>query len=104
MATNAVFFNRKRWTLSKTIAVSKAYPNHWFIVKAQTLTSIPRTSYQYWHDREQRRDLNAVTEDFFRQPEGIEFLHRLTLAAEFSITQLGGSEMGVVQTIGMVTQ
>jgi len=33
MAANAVFSNRKRWALSKTIAVSKAYPNHWFIVE-----------------------------------------------------------------------
>ena len=31
-AANAVFTNRKRWALSKTIAVSKAYSNHWFIV------------------------------------------------------------------------
>ena len=31
MAVNTVFSNRKRWALSKTIAVSKAYSNHWFI-------------------------------------------------------------------------
>lgn len=30
LAANAVFSNRKRWALSKTIEVSKAYSNDWF--------------------------------------------------------------------------
>jgi hypothetical protein len=30
-AANAVFSNRKRWALSHTFAVSKAYPVGWFI-------------------------------------------------------------------------
>jgi len=65
--------------------------------QAEQLTGIPRTNYQYWHDRQQRCDLDEVVITFFMQPEGIAFLQRLTLAAEFAITQLGGSGMGVVQ-------
>lgn len=72
--------------------------------KAQALTGIPRTNYQYWHNREQRGYLNEVVEAFFRQPEGVEFLHRLTLSAEFAITQLGGSGMGVVQEFYALSQ
>ncbi|MGH8604128.1 MAG: group II intron reverse transcriptase/maturase, partial [Gammaproteobacteria bacterium] len=30
-AANAVFSNRQRWALSNTFAVTKAYPNRWFI-------------------------------------------------------------------------
>ncbi len=30
-AANAVFSNNKRWALSNTFAVVKAYPNRWFI-------------------------------------------------------------------------
>jgi len=65
--------------------------------QAEKLTAIPRTNYQYWRDRQQKCDLNEVVMTFFMQPEGIEFLHRLTFAVEFAITQLGGSGMGVVQ-------
>mgnify|MGYP000208111322 CR=1 FL=1 len=65
--------------------------------KAQTLTGIPRTTYQHWHDRQQKCDLNEVVMTFFMQPEGVAFLHRLSLAVEFVITQLGSAGIGVVQ-------
>lgn len=65
--------------------------------KAQTLTGIPRTTYQHWHDRQQQCDFNEVVMTFFMPPEGVAFLHRLSLAAEFVITQLGGAGIGVVQ-------
>jgi group II intron reverse transcriptase/maturase len=34
-----VYTNRKRWALSKTVAVSRAYPNDWFKRKGQVIRS-----------------------------------------------------------------
>ena len=38
-AAAVVFTNRKRWALSKTVAVSRAYPNDWFKRKGQAIRS-----------------------------------------------------------------
>ncbi len=65
--------------------------------EAAKLTDIPRMTYQHLNQRQQRCGLDDVTSEFFRQPEGLNFLHRLTVAAEFVITQLGGSGIGVIK-------
>ena len=66
--------------------------------KAEKMTGIPRTTYQHLSQRQQRCNLNNVTKGFFHTPEGQEFLHRMTLAAEFVITQVCGSGIGAIQT------
>jgi RNA-directed DNA polymerase len=38
-AAAVAFTNRKRWALSKTVAVSRAYPNDWFKHKGQAIRS-----------------------------------------------------------------
>ncbi|MFV2059000.1 MAG: hypothetical protein ACC707_21280, partial [Thiohalomonadales bacterium] len=88
----------------KIIQFEKALKESGSQRKAEELTGTPRTTYQHWNNRQQKRDLNDVVEDFFRQPEGVEFLHRLTLAAEFVITQLSGSGAGVVQKFYELSQ
>lgn len=71
---------------------------------AEKLTSIPRTSYQYWNKRQQSCNLDEVVKVFFQQPEGLEFLHRITLAADFVITQLCGSGIGSLKTFYELSQ
>ena len=66
--------------------------------KAEKMTGIPRTTYQHLSQRQQRCNLNNATKGFFHTPEGLEFLHRMTLAAEFVITQVCGSGIGAIQT------
>lgn len=65
--------------------------------KAEKFTEISRTTYQHWRNRQQKCDLNNVLIQFFQQPEGLSFLHRIALAAEFVITQLCGCGLGIVQ-------
>ena len=72
--------------------------------KAEKLTGIPRTTYQHLNQRQKRGDLDKITSEFFRQPEGLAFLHQLTVAAEFVITQLCGSGIGVVKKFYELTQ
>lgn len=42
------YSHRKRWALSKTVAVSKAYPNRWFIQQGQFIRSDHRLA--HWFD------------------------------------------------------
>jgi hypothetical protein len=72
--------------------------------KAEKITGIPRTTYQHLSQRQQRCQLNDTVRDFFHTPEGLAFLHRITLTAEFVITQVCGSGIGVVQTFYELTQ
>ena len=47
-AAAVAFSNRKRWALSKTMAVSRAYPNQWFIeVKGQAIRSDPKLAHGF---------------------------------------------------------
>ena len=50
---------------------------------------IPRTTLQHWQKR--RDAVNAAPEvvAFFESPAGVEFLHRLVLAAHFTMTRVG---------------
>ena len=48
LATKTVHSNRKRWALSKTVAVSKAYPNDWFKRKGQAIRSDRKEA--HWFD------------------------------------------------------
>ena len=61
--------------------------------KAEKMTGIPRTTYQHLSQRQQRCQLDHTVRDFFYTPEGLAFLHRITLTAEFVITQVCGSGM-----------
>ena len=66
--------------------------------KAEKMTGIPRTTYQHLDRRQQKCNLNNTVKDFFHTPEGLEFLHRVTLAANFVITQVCGGGIGALQT------
>jgi len=48
VAAKTVFSNRKRWALSKTYAMSKAYPNEWFKRKGQIIRSDQKEA--HWFD------------------------------------------------------
>ena len=72
--------------------------------KAEKMTGIPRTTYQHLSQRQQRCQLDDTVSDFFHTPEGLAFLHRITLTAEFVITQVCGSGIGVVQTFYELAQ
>jgi hypothetical protein len=62
------------------------------------MTGIARATYQHLSQRQQRCQLNDTVRDFFHTPEGLAFLHRITLTAEFVITQVCGSGIGAVKT------
>ncbi len=66
--------------------------------KAEKMTGIARATYQHLSQRQQRCQLNDTVRDFFHTPEGLAFLHRITLTAEFVITQVCGSGIGAVKT------
>jgi hypothetical protein len=65
---------------------------------ASKTTNIPRTTARYHQQRQKEIKLDDVVLAFFQTPEGLEFLHRLALAAEFSFTQIGGCGLRVIQT------
>jgi hypothetical protein len=65
---------------------------------AEKLTGIPRMTYQHLSQRQQKCNLNDTVKDFFHTQEGLDFLHRMTLAANFVITQVCGGGIGAVQT------
>ena len=50
---------------------------------------IPRSTLQYWQQRQERIDADPEVVAFFESPAGVVFLHRLVLAAHFVITLLG---------------
>jgi hypothetical protein len=72
--------------------------------KAEKMTGIPRATYQHLRQRQQRCQLSDTITNFFHTPEGLALLHRITLTAEFVITQVCGSGIGVVQTFYELAQ
>jgi group II intron reverse transcriptase/maturase len=48
LAAKTVYSNRKRWALSKTMALSKAFPNKWFKQKGQYIRSDQKEA--HWFD------------------------------------------------------
>ena len=72
--------------------------------KAEKMTGIPRSTYQHLSERQQRCQLNDTVRDFFHTPEGLVFLHRITLTAEFVITQVCGAGIGAIQTFYELAQ
>ena len=72
--------------------------------QAEKLTNWPRQNFSYWNQRLQRAELDPVVADFFLQQEGVEFLNRISLAAEFVISQLCGGGTGAIQTFYELTK
>jgi hypothetical protein len=72
--------------------------------KAERMTGIARTTYQHLSQRQQRCQLDDAVREFFHTPGGLAFLHRITLTAEFVITQVCGSGIGAVQTFYELAQ
>jgi hypothetical protein len=50
---------------------------------------IPRTTLQHWQKRQDAIDAAPEVVAFFESPAGVQFLHRLVLAAHFVMTQVG---------------
>jgi group II intron reverse transcriptase/maturase len=48
LTARTVYSNRKRWALSKTVAVERAYPNAWFKQKGQAIRSDKKEA--HWFD------------------------------------------------------
>lgn len=57
---------------------------------------IPRSSFQHWLKRSQLLPEVSCAAAFLETPEGLEFLHRLVVAALFVITQLAGGGIRLV--------
>lgn len=51
--------------------------------------AIPRTTLQHWQRRKDAVDASPEVVAFFESPAGVQFLHRLVLAAHFSMAQVG---------------
>lgn len=66
--------------------------------------NIPRSTFRHWkHRKKQLCSANSAA-SFFETPEGLEVLHRIILAAQFVLTQLGGGGMGQVSTFLELSQ
>ena len=57
---------------------------------------IPRTTLQHWLERKAEIDASPLVVAFFESPEGLAFLHRVVLAAQFVITLMGVGGIRVV--------
>lgn len=61
-----------------------------------TRAGIPRTTLQHWLERKAEIDESPAVVAFFESPEGLAFLHRVVLAAQFVITLTGVGGIRVV--------
>jgi len=57
---------------------------------------IPRTTLQHWLERKAEIDESPAVVAFFESPEGLAFLHRVVLAAQFVITLMGVGGIRIV--------
>jgi hypothetical protein len=63
--------------------------------EAARVVGVPRSTARYWLDREGKTGLSSEVESFFERPAGMAFLHQLTIAAQFAITQLAGGGVDI---------
>lgn len=59
---------------------------------------VPRTTLQWWLERQAAIDAPTATGQFFESPEGLELLHRIVVAAMVVITLLGAGGIRLVCT------
>ena len=57
---------------------------------------VPRTTLQHWLERKTEINESPLVVAFFESPEGLAFLHRVVLAAQFVITLMGVGGIRVV--------
>ena len=72
--------------------------------EAARVAGVPRSTLQYWLNREGKTGLSPTVETFFESPTGTQFLHQLILAAQFSMSQLAGGGVDVLQTFLRLSQ
>lgn len=72
--------------------------------KAAKETGIARSTYQHLNAREKRFEMGEDTERFFRTSDGVNFLHRLTLAIEFVLSQICGAGITAIQRVYELSQ
>ena len=61
-------------------------------------TGLPRSTLQWWLERQASIDAPPATVRFFESPEGKALLHRIVVAAQFVITLLGAGGIRLVCT------
>ena len=54
---------------------------------------IPRTTLQHWAHRQLRLQQQTPAALFFETPDGLDVLHRITIAAQFVLTKLSGGSI-----------
>lgn len=57
---------------------------------------VPRTSLQHWLKRKDLLDASPVVVDFFESPEGLAFLHRLVIAAQFVMLLISNGSIRIL--------
>lgn len=62
-------------------------------------TGIPRSTLQYHAKRQREAGLDKTVDTFFRSPAGMTFLHRLFLAIEFVLSQVGHCGLRLIRLI-----
>src|SRR6185369_15952727 len=59
---------------------------------------VARSTAQYWESCQKERILDAEVDAFFATAAGLQFLHRIVTAAEFTFSQLGGAGIHLFTT------
>ena len=92
-------FNRNRLEVAqKIIHIKEHLEKTGNQTQAARDEKIPRTTLQYWIKcGEIKSGLPEEVESFFTSPTGMAYLHRLVIAAEFTITQLGNAGIEVLK-------
>jgi len=60
---------------------------------------VPRTTLQYWLERKGALDASPAMVAFFESPDGVAFLHRLTVALQLVITYVGANGLRSTQKV-----
>jgi hypothetical protein len=96
---------QKRQEVVQNIINFEAYLEHTNSERqAAKATGVPRSTCQYRKKKKENDELSPSVVAFFHSIEGLAFLHRLTIAIQFAVTQLGGCGIRVVQTVLELSQ
>ena len=107
VTSNASILQNKNYRIEygkKIVDFEQAARSLGSLRKAADQTGIARTTYQHLRNREQQFDLNENVKIFFRSTDGVNFLHRIILAAEFVFSQLAGAGVSTIQRFYQLSQ
>jgi hypothetical protein len=84
---------KKRWSRAeaaeKMAAFERAYARCLSQRQGAEELGIPRATLQHWLERKESLDAAPEVVDFFESPVGVAYLHRLVVAAHFTMTLVG---------------